>query len=83
MVTAILDMFLSTCRFKGKNAFIGYQKDTPAAIIFQATKQLQSLKKMGENPSRWEWLEQAGKLPQDGLVEEDEDSERWKEVASL
>ena len=52
-------------------------------MVFQATKELQSLMKMGGDPRKWEWLEQAGILQQDELVEEDENSEKWEEVASL
>ena len=30
-------------KFKESDAFIGYQKDTAAAVVFQASKQLESL----------------------------------------
>ena len=31
--------------FKEGHAFIGYQKDTPAAVVFQASRQLKRLRK--------------------------------------
>ena len=29
------------CSFTSKDAFVGYQNDTPASVVFQATEQLQ------------------------------------------
>ena len=32
---------LIICSFTSKDAFVGYQNDTPASVVFQATEQLQ------------------------------------------
>ena len=70
-------------RFKARNAFIGYQNDTPATVVFQASNQLQHLKmKRGER--KWEGFEQAsvlGNIPLDEL-EEIEGSTLWKQAVS-
>ncbi len=49
MLTSVL---YSEKGFKETDAFIGYQKDTPAAVVFQATNHLESLRKGTMNASR-------------------------------
>ena len=71
-------------RFKARNAFIGYQKDTPATVVFQASNQLQR-QKMRQGQRKWEGLEQVsilGDIPVDELTEEVEGSTLWKQAVS-
>ena len=65
-------------KFTEGDAFIGYQKDTPAAVVFQATHQLER-----EGPLVWERTEPVGILgPR--AEEKEEASDVWKEnVSSL
>ena len=65
-------------KFTEGDAFIGYQKDTPAAVVFQATHQLER-----EGPLVGERTESVGVLgPR--AEEEEETSHVWKEnVSSL
>ena len=65
-------------KFTEGDAFIGYQKDTPAAVVFQATHQLER-----EGPLVWERTEPVSVLgPR--AEEEEEASHVWKEnVSSL
>ena len=65
-------------KFTEGDAFIGYQKDTPAAVVFQATHQLER-----EGLAVWEKTEPVGVLgPR--AEEEEEASHVWKEnVSSL
>ena len=76
-------MIVDFVPFRGRkfiegDAFIGYQKDTPAAVVFQATHQLER-----EGLAVWERTEPVSVL---GLraEEEEEASHVWKEnVSSL
>ena len=65
-------------KFTEGDAFIGYQKDTPAAVVFQATHQLGR-----EGLAVWERTEPVSVLgPR--AEEEEEASHVWKEnVSSL
>ena len=36
-------------QFREAHAFIGFQKDTPAAVVFQATNQLKALSRSGSS----------------------------------
>ena len=46
--------FLFIHRFTEQDAFIGYQNDTPASVIFQATQQLhQERRKQDEKSEEW------------------------------
>ena len=71
-------------KFTEGDAFIGYQKDTPAAVVFQATHQL-----IGEGPvvssREWRRMEQASVSgPKVEEEEEKKDSDVWKKsVCSL
>ena len=77
-----------TTPFRGQrlaegDAFIGYQKDTPAAVVFQATNQL---KREGLAASIQDWAstESVGVLGPTAEEEEKKDSHIWKEnVSSL
>ena len=67
-------------RFKESDAFVGYQKDVAAAVVFQASNQLRKrltggLRQLRE--SAWE-RGLLGDHPLDQLAEEEEGSEAWK-----
>ena len=49
MSSIVIDYYLNRGKkdFKEGHAFIGYQKDTPAAVIFQASKRIKDLRKRG------------------------------------
>ena len=77
----IYDYNSSTCsdnKFREAHAFIGYQNDTPAAVIFQATKLLRRLVDESEG---WEChhLQKAGVLNVD-LNDLEEKSPLWSQV---
>ena len=56
-------------KFTAGDAFIGYQKDTPAAVVFQATQAF---------PAEWEHVSVPGlKADEEEAIEED--SHVWKE----
>ena len=65
-------------KFTEGEAFIGYQNDTPAAVVFQATRQLER-----ESPT----VSLQRKKPVNDLepraVEEEEDLQSWKQSVSL
>ena len=44
-VNKSLNHFFSSSKFTEEEAFVGYQKDTPAALIFQATNHCQKMMK--------------------------------------
>ena len=77
-----------TTPFRGQaftegDAFIGYQKDTPAAVVFQATNQLRG---EGQSVSIQDWArtDSVGVLGPTAVEEEEKDSHVWKEnVSSL
>ena len=66
-------MFFST--FHERDAFIGYQEDTTAAVVFQAKRQLQRLLK-NRDPSSADWtrVQEIG-IPPDELLSRSHDSE--------
>ena len=64
-------------QFEEAHAFIGYQRDTPAAVIFQATNQLRNLKQESEACHH---LERAGILDKDALSVSKEGSTQWSEM---
>ena len=61
-------------KFTEGDAFIGYQKDTPAAVVFQATRQLER-----EGLAAWERTEPVSLL---GPREVKEASQVWEESVS-
>ena len=67
-------------KFTEGDAFIGYQRDTPAAVVFQATHQLRERRPV--IPSIESERMEQGSVP--GLkVEEEELSDMWKENVSF
>ena len=71
------------CRFKESDAFVGYQKDVAAAVVFQASNQLSKRLRCGASGRRqlWESALERGLLgdhPLYQLAEEKEGSETWK-----
>ena len=81
----------TTCKakhFEVGHAFIGYQKDTPAAVIFQASNQLKKLvaSEGGDSTPAWERLQTIGVLKDittKDLSEADESSDSWKDAVSI
>ena len=71
-------------QFKEAHAFIGYQNDTPAAVIFQATNML---KRLVDRPGEQECdpLQRAGILGDDlyDLSMVDKESPQWSQVVGL
>lgn len=67
--------------FKEGHAFVGYQKDTPAAVVFQASKKLDKFRK-GLSMNRLSESGILGDIPPGGLVNEDEGSDIWKDAVS-
>ena len=71
----------SPCRgrkFTEANAFIGYQNDTPAAVVFQATRQLEG-EGLAVSHQRSERTESVSDLAEEGV----EHSQVWKESVSF
>ena len=67
------------CSFKEKDAFVGYQNDTPASVIFQATHHLKEMSLRGEE----EGLDEAvsvslGCASLDEVMEAGEGSPVWR-----
>ncbi len=79
-------MFFRSTKFKKSDAFIGFQKDTPASVIFQATNLLRSactaakagvdVKKKGKWADIFKWSNLG---PEDYCIEENKD---WGEAVS-
>ena len=78
-------------RFKEKDAFVGYQNDVAAAVVFQASSQLRKVQKRYENTTSsrrqlWESAWEDGLLG-DGTLEElaldNEGSNKWQEAVSV
>ena len=84
-------IYLYTALLRGRkfargDAFIGYQKDTPAAVIFQASNFLRRLREEDDQDvthSKLEVLDRAGILenvPLNVLFDREEITEPWKEA---
>ena len=76
-------------RFKEKDAFVGYQKDTPAAVVFQASNQLRQYVRERDYVahSSYPWVEawERGLLEVASVGElecMEGDSEQWKQAVS-
>jgi hypothetical protein len=73
-------------RFARGDAFVGYQKDTPAAVVFQASNFLRRLREEDDETvihSKLEVLDRAGILeivPLNVLLDREEITELWKEA---
>ena len=76
--------YLCVCcvRFKESDAFVGYQKDVAAAVVFQASNQLSKRLTSGQR-QLWESAWELGDHPLDQLAEEEEGSEAWKNVVII
>ena len=75
--------FILFARFKEEDAFVGYQKDTAAAVVFQASNQLQQY--LSGTSYLWEVASDKGLLivpPRDELMFAGEDSELWRKAVS-
>ena len=73
-------------KFDRGDAFVGYQKDTPAAVVFQASNFLRRLREEDDDSvihSKLEVLDRAGILenvPLNVLLDREEITELWKEA---
>ena len=67
--------------FEEGHAFIGYQKNTPAVVVFQASKQLERFRK-GLSMSRLSESGIFGDVPIKELLNEAKDSDMWKDAVS-
>ena len=65
--------------FEEGHAFIGFQKDTPAAIVFQASKQLKKFRK-GLSMNTLTESSILGNIPSEELVKEEKGSDMWKDI---
>ena len=77
--------FILFARFKEEDAFVGYQKDTAAAVVFQASNQLQQYLSGTCTSYLWEVASDKGLLnmpPRDELMFAGEDSELWRKAVS-
>ena len=76
-------------RFTRGDAFVGYQKDTPAAVVFQASNFLRRLREEDDESvirSKLEVLERAGileKIPASVLRDREEITEHWRDAVCL
>ncbi len=71
--------------FTESDAFIGYQKDTPAAVVFQATNHLESLRQGTMNASRvraYLHILDLGGISHEVLADGEEGGDLWKEAVS-
>ena len=68
-------------KFTEGEAFIGYQKDTPAAVVFQATHQLER-EGLADSPQQRNGTKLVNDL-ESRVVEEMENLQVWKENVSL
>ncbi|XP_064403130.1 E3 ubiquitin-protein ligase RNF213-like isoform X2 [Halichondria panicea] len=64
--------------FSEAHAFIGYQKDTPAAVVFQATNLLKRLQRNPSLSSKIEQLQRAG-IISENFVGLSENSPQWSD----
>ena len=73
-------------RFARGDAFVGYQKDTPAAVVFQASNFLRRLREEDDQDvtrSKLEVLDRAGileNMPLNVLFDREEKTELWKDA---
>lgn len=80
----ISTIFFRNEKFCPEHAFVGFQTDTPAAVIFQSTNFLRKLREQGgANVTGWEMVQNAGALS--GISPEElaalgEDSEQWRDA---
>ncbi len=82
-----LILFNHSVKFKRSDAFIGYQEDTPAAVVFQASNIIRSaisaVKACEVDAERnWERVLQWCKLEHESGNIEEQDSKTWNEAVS-
>lgn len=79
-------IFVYVSVFQTRDAFVGYRDDTPAAVVFQANRQLQSLSR-NTNFKSSEWVRYhsigifTGNLTPAALLSQDEDA--WNEAVRI
>lgn len=68
-------------KFTKCDAFVGYQEDTPAAVVFQANNQLERLLESGK---QLEGLEShlLAEIDINCLTEDEDNSEAWSRAVS-
>lgn len=86
-------MIIQISSFKEKDAFVGYQKDVAAAVVFQASSQLRKYcgrwregDEYSSGHQLWETAWKSGLLgdcPLYKLVDEEEGSDQWKQAVRL
>ena len=73
-------------RFVRGDAFIGYQKDTPAAVVFQASNFLRRLREEDDESviqSKLELLDRAGileNIPISVFLDREEITKQWRDA---
>ena len=73
--------YLCSFSFKEKDAFVGYQNDTPASVIFQATHHLKEMSLRGEEERVDEAVSVSlGCASLDEVMEAGEGSPVWREA---
>ena len=73
--------FWVSIRFKESDAFVGYQKDVAAAVVFQASIQLRNRCKRVRSGCQQLWESALlGLCTPDELAMEQEGSDTWKKV---
>ena len=82
-------IIFSTCKFKQSDVFIGFQKDTPASVILQATVLLQSACcaiKEGVDVKRGKWaniLKYSKFKLEKASIKPEEDPDLWENAVSV
>lgn len=80
-----MSFFFSDSKFKKSDAFIGFQKDTPASVVFQATNLLRSATQagcdviVGQCADVLEWSQ----WKPEEQMEEDRNEAAWGESVSV
>ena len=69
--------------FKEGHAFIGYQKDTPAAVVFQASRQLKRLRKGHRRLESMKEYSIFRHISLEELANEEKGSDLWKLAVSV
>ena len=71
-------------KFGRADAFVGYQNDTPAAVVFQATYSMSELQQqLREKSATNHFILDLARLSAEAFVAEKEGSEVWSEAVSL
>ena len=76
-------------RFKEKDAFVGYENDVAAAVVFQASSQLRRVQKryadkdISSRRQLWESAWENGDGTLEELALDNEGSNKWQEAVSV